>query len=171
MMAWWQLKPVQFAAKIFAAGSLMGTSIWAYKKVTTVIAGSTDAPLKNLQGYLRPAMTAPLSSIWTADPDWIDLLARLESFNRFAPKEFEDIVVAVDSATAIKAGEYATKITATSSFKIRAAFQKVIECVRVFRSILEHQIPTALEDFDEVAVDINSKIEQVSSDAIQDCYI
>ena len=52
--------------------------------------------------------------------------------------------------------------------KVRKAYQKLIEDVRIFRAIVEEVMPSAIEDFDDVAVDINAKVEQVCTDAIQD---
>jgi hypothetical protein len=103
------------------------------------------------------------------EPEFLDIIGRLQTFRRFDTLAFYDIIVSIEKASQFKHFE-AIQANAATSFKIRANYQKIIESTRVFRAILEIKVPGALEDFDDVAVDINAKVEQACNDAIQDSY-
>ena len=164
----WEMQPVQSGAKALGAGFVACGAIWAYRKATAVIGGPTDASLKGLISEM-PHLESQLTKLWESpDREWIDILGRLEVFRKFAPVEFDEIVAQVCHATDEKQKCYSKRLRATDAFKIRADYQKVIEAVRVLRSIIEHDLISATEDFDEVAVDLNSKVEQAAMDAIQD---
>ena len=64
--------------------------------------------------------------------------------------------------------EVSPKVSFTASYEVRKAFQGVIEAIRHLRAVLEVKVPSTLDDFDEIAVDFNSKVEQMCTDAIQD---
>ena len=101
----------------------------------------------------------------------LEALARLGPFRRFAPDAFDHIVRVAYVATESKHQEYAKRpLTASASFRVRADFQKIIEAIRVFRAFIEGRMSSALEDFDEVAVDLNAYVEQVCTDAVQDTF-
>jgi len=172
-MKFWELKPVQSGAKALGAGILAVGAYYAYSKTGEYFGKHSDLSLINLKKFTlndKRLKSDDLDLMWSLDPDTIEILLRLETFRKFAPYEYGDIVLAFYNSLKIKNECYQKDYTATSSFKIRKAFQEVIEKLRIFRAVVEKLIPTALEDFDEVAVDINSKIEQVSNDAIQDTY-
>lgn len=167
--ALWEMKPVQTGAKALGAGVVACGAVWAYKKATEVIGGPSDSNYKLLVEDI-PQLTSRLTNLWSSsDRDWVDLLGRLSAFRKFAPLEFDDVVESVCSATEERQRCYTkAKMVATDSFRIRSAYQKIIERVRLLRSIIEHSLESAVEDYDEVAVDINAKVEQASMDAIQD---
>jgi hypothetical protein len=78
------------------------------------------------------------------------------------------MLFAANTRTVLYEGLTDKGLLATSSFKIREAYQKVIESIRVYRAIIEKKMPSALEDFDEVAVDVNSLVESRCIDALHD---
>ena len=163
------MQPVQTGAKALGAGVVAVGAIWAYRKATEVIGGPTDSNFTMLVSDL-PHFKKRLENLWSSsDRDWMDLLGRLMTFRKFAPSEFDDIVTEVCDATEERQRCYAkSRMGATDSYRIRASYQKIIERIRILRSIIEHTLETAIEDFDEIASDINSRVEQASMDAIQD---
>ena len=167
--ALWEMKPVQTGAKALGAGAIAYGALWAYRKATEVIGGPTDSSLKAVISEM-PHLKERLEALWASpDRDWVELLARLGMFRKFAPFEFDHVVEEVCFATEERQRLYSkARMAATDSFRIRASYQKIIEKVRILRSIIEHSLETALEDFDEIASDFNSKVEQASLDAIQD---
>jgi len=167
--ALWEMKPVQTGAKALGAGAIAYGAFWAFRKATEVIGGPPDSSLNALISEV-PHFKNRLKNLWaSSDRDWVELLARLTMFRKFAPLEFDYVVEEVCDATDERRRLYAkVRMAATDSFRIRASYQKIIERVRILRSIIEHAIETALEDFDEIAADFNSKVEQASLDAIQD---
>jgi hypothetical protein len=168
--ALWEMKPVQTGAKALGAGFVALGAMWAYRQASTSIGGPTDANYKMLLAQLQKRLHSGLDIMWQSDErEWIDILGRLEVFRKFAVKEFDDIVEEVIAATTLKRECYSrTKMIASESFAIRKAYQKIIESVRILRSIIDFTLNTATDDFDEVAVDINAKVEQAAMDAIQD---
>jgi hypothetical protein len=166
--ALWQYKPVQAAAKTLGLGAL---SYAAYASIKFV-KGSKDASLK----IVKPLLPYKgLDELFKIDPEAIEFLCRLEPFQRFSPLSYKVLFMAMLEAAKTKKDIYnvqaASGLKATSSFTIREAYQKVIEGVRLFRAVLESKLPTALDDFDEVAVEINAHVESVCIDALHDSLI
>lgn len=164
-----QFKPAQHAVKALAAGTVVCAAMWAAQKTSKAIFGTSETPLKTLQPLFDPSEHSALEYLSMHEPEFLDIVGRLQTFRRFDPQAFFFIVLSMESASKVKfASMNAT--TAATSFKVRKAYQQIIETVRVFRAILEIKVPVTLEDFDEIAVDINAKVEQACTDAIQDTY-
>ena len=159
------MKPVQLGLKGLAAGSLLFAAGWVYSKGTQMIKGPADQSLKIVSDHIKKA-----EDLYLLDPDAIELLGRLEVFVRFFPAEYQKLFEAFLDAAYAKKDAYSTKMNATHSFHIRRKYQVVIERVREMRLILEKTLSISLEDFDEIAVDINAKVEQECTDAIQDTF-
>lgn len=174
--ALWQLKPVQTAAKGLGAGIAVASALWLYRAGSRAVFGSPDLEAqKALYAELPETMRESVELLNAGDPDMVSVMARLLAFRRFSTEAYDGLFAALIAACETRLEAYNTGINQltgslrpTAAFKVRASFQQVIEATRVFRAILENKIPTALEDFDEIAVDINAKVEQACSDAIQD---
>jgi hypothetical protein len=163
--ALWEMKPVQASAKTIAAGAIGVAAFSAFG----ALRGPNDASLKNVKGVLDDS---GLDDLFKLDAECVEILSRLEPFYRFSPAAYRDIYESMLQAARIRHDIYEAKtasgILATSSFVVRSSYQKVIESTRVFRAILESKLPSALEDFDEVAVDLNAHVESVCLDALHD---
>ena len=167
----WQMKPVQIGAKGLAAGTVLAVSLLAFNTATKHVFGRKDGEaLESLKREIEdPNDQKIVEYLDFQDPDLLDLLARLLPFRRFHPNSYREMFISMFQATEIRYMAYEHgRITATTSMKVRKAYQKLIEDVRIFRAIVEEVMPSAIEDFDDVAVDINAKVEQVCTDAIQD---
>ena len=159
--ALWAMKPVQMAAKSLAAGTAVALTMWAVSGVSKTVFG--DRTVLGLQLLSEAGLNG------LQDEVLIDIMARLLTFRRFAPTQFDRIYNLARTAVAVRFAVYKSgQVTASKSFAVRKSAQQVIEATRVFRAILERKLETALEDFDEIAVDLNARLEQVCTDAVQD---
>lgn len=160
----WQMKPVQVGLKTFALGTIFAIGMYGFGRVAENIKGPKDANWLSLrQKYDEESV----DYIWAHDPAWIDLLARLEMFSRFDVEAYNVLVESVRKSIYLSQTSPHEK-TAAQSFRTRANLQKVIEALRLFRAVVEIKIP--IEDFDEIAVDVNAYVEQLCADAIQNTY-
>lgn len=163
-MELWKMKPVQLGLKTFAFGSIFALSVYGIGRISEFLKGPKNANWLSLrQKYDEESV----DYIWTYDPAWIDLLSRLELFSRFDVEAYKALIEAVRKYIFLRNGIEDSK-TAAQSFRIRSYLQKVIEAVRLFRAVVEIKI--SIEDFDEVAADVNAYVEQICADAIQNTY-
>lgn len=153
-----------------AAGSVLCVSAWGLKKASTALFGSSEGSLKTLLPMFEPSEAKYLELLDLYEPDFLEILGRLHTFRRFDSKAFGNIVRSMALAAQFRVDSHMNR-TATSSFQIRSMYQKIIEATRIFRAVLEILISSALEDFDEIAVDINGKVEQACMDSIQDTFL
>lgn len=157
----WQMQPVQMAAKSLAAGTAVAASLWAFQGVSKYMLGDAR---KNAVEALEHHRLVGLE-----DPPLVEAMARMILFRRFDEKAFDACYEALKHADQIGRHVYTLgSMNASRAFAIRRANQTAIEKIRIFRAILEKRMPHALEDFDEIAVDLNSRIEQVCTEAVQD---
>lgn len=162
-------KPVQQGLMALAAGSILCASAWGLKKASNALFGSSEGSLDTLLPMFDKQEAKYLELLHLYEPDFLDILGRLYTFRRFDVQAFHDILKTMALAAQFRVDSYMNR-SATSSFQIRSKYQKVIESTRIFRAVLEIKIPSALEDFDEIAVDINGKVEQACMDSIQDTF-
>jgi hypothetical protein len=158
----WTYAPVQTAAKSFVAGVAVVGGLWTFSKVSKLVLGnSQDAANRALADQGLHGLQ---------DPVLLESMARLTVFRRFSEDTFDRIYVSLLRAERIHMSAYSGKSTmnASRAYAIRTAFQKSIEHVRTFRAVIEKRMSTALEDFDEVAVDLNARVDQLCTDAVQD---
>lgn len=92
------------------------------------------------------------------DPIWLDLIDRLAEFSPFAKEEYKDVVIAAARIVAFNAALSLNKIKLTfgTPRKFRSKLHAVIEAVRCMRAQLDLSFPSCLEDFDEVAAEIQT---------------
>lgn len=168
----WQLKPIQTATKSLAAGTVVAGALVGLRAASRAIWGTPEAALKEsidrMPRHLRPL----LEELAKIDEDLVDLLGRLMVFRDFAPEAFDSLAEAMLDGAQVRQEAYAAmhdgRMKASEAFRVRRYWQKVIEAVRLFRAVVEQKFETALEDFDEVASDLNAKVEQVCTEAVQD---
>jgi hypothetical protein len=92
------------------------------------------------------------------DPIWLDLVDRLGEFSPFAKDEYKEVVIAAARIVAFNAALSLNKIKLTfgTPRKFRTKLHAVIEAVRCMRAQLDLTFPSCLEDFDEVAAEIQT---------------
>lgn len=130
--------------------------------------GSEPVSSKDFNAQYLKDLFHDLDTIWHYDPEWIDLLNRLETFRRFGFYSFDIVIRDLSMAYVIMNAEKIPSTTASQSFRVRREFQKVIESMRLFRAVVETQVP--IEDFDEIAVDFNALADKMCTEAIQNTY-
>ena len=157
----WQMEPVQTAAKSLAAGTAVAAGLWAFQGVSKYMFG--DARKNALDALEHHGL------VGLEDQPLVEAMARLLIFRRFGQQAYDACYDALKHADRVGRHVYTLgSMNASRAFAIRKANQTAIEKIRIFRAILEKRMPHALEDFDEIAVDINSRIEQVCTEAVQD---
>jgi hypothetical protein len=163
------MKPVQMGIKTAAIGSGLAVLGYVLTRLTRYARGPEDACVNVVAAHIDRSL---VEELFLMDADSVNLLNRLEMFQRFDKLYYKLLFTALYDASKIKQAAYSKKeMNATDSFSIRKSYQAVIECVRIFRNHLEKLIPSSLEDFDEIAADINAKVEQECTDAIQDTFV
>jgi len=92
------------------------------------------------------------------DPTWLDLVDRLGEFALFAREEYKDVVIAAARIVAfnVSLSVKQIKLSFGTPRKFRAKLHAVIEAVRCMRAQLDISFPSCLEDFDEVAAEIQT---------------
>ena len=92
------------------------------------------------------------------DPTWLDLIDRLGEFALFAREEYKDVVIAAARIVAfnVSLSLKQIKLSFGTPRKFRAQLHAVIEAVRCMRAQLDISFPSCLEDFDEVAAEIQT---------------
>jgi len=92
------------------------------------------------------------------DPTWLDLIDRLGEFALFAREEYKDVVIAAARIVAfnVSLSLKQIKLSFGTPRKFRSKLHAVIEAVRCMRAQLDITFPSCLEDFDEVAAEIQT---------------
>jgi hypothetical protein len=165
------MKPVQMGAKSLAAGTVVAVSLLAFQKASKKVFGTQDDEAKQVLIKEIPEQERAITLVHELDSELLEHMARLCVFRRFDRTVFDKMFVSLSIAVTQRHDFYESGLTATSAFQIRKNFQMVIEDIRHFRAILERLMPSAIEDFDEIAVDFNAKLEQMCTDAIQDSLL
>jgi hypothetical protein len=106
------------------------------------------------------------------DEEYFDLLVRLVEFAPLDPINFQNVVKAV-RALLIYKDKLAenTKISMIHAYEYVHHAQLIIEQVRLMRAFLELSVPSCLDDFDEVAVEIQTKYEQENEAILMDAQL
>jgi hypothetical protein len=90
------------------------------------------------------------------DPTWAELCDRASEFYVLAKDEFKDLLQAVAAVVAFQiALQVNGGVPSLGTPRLfRTKLHAVVEAVRLMRAGVEHKCPSALDDFDEIAADI-----------------
>jgi hypothetical protein len=90
------------------------------------------------------------------DSTWSELCDRAADFAIIAKEEFTELLLAVGDAVEYQQGIETQKIKLShgSPRIYRKYMHAVIEAVRCMRAAIEHKFSSSLDDFDEIAADI-----------------
>lgn len=151
-------KYVQGAGRyVLAFGGLsamwLGMS-WARKSLTRTHAEAQ-------QKMLAERVVRDTLDVLQLDDDYLDVIARLAEFQPADPFNFAELARATAAViTFLCAVRARGKTTMADVMEYSTRGQEVIEAVRQMRSFLELKMPSALDDFDEIAVDVQSKYDE-----------
>jgi hypothetical protein len=113
----------------------------------------------SVPSYLKPLVVIggeKLIALISTDSVWSELCDRLSEFYPIAKEEFKSFLEAVGGVVAFKVAmqvnENETKLGTPRMF--RKKLHAVVESVRLMRYVVEDKCSTLLDDFDEVASDI-----------------
>jgi hypothetical protein len=139
--------------------------------VGLIFAGLTMRPLSTVERAKRiakkrnvPDFAKPLVSIAgeetvlmiCMDPTWSELCDRASEFYVLGKDEFKELLASVAAVVAFQVAlQVNGGIPSLGTPRLfRVKLHAVVEAVRLFRAAVEHKCPSALDDFDEVAADI-----------------
>lgn len=141
-------------------------SIRIFKR--SFIQGHLDKGKENLRKFISDEDIEELLK----DDEYFDILARLAEFAPLDPTNFQNIVKAVRALLIffdkVKSDN---KVTMTHAYEYVHHAQLVIEHVRLMRAFLELSVPSCLDDFDEIAVEIQTKYEQDNEAILMDAQL
>ncbi len=130
-----------------AAGLLMSKHLKSKKKEESV------------PSYLKPVVIIggeKLVALISSDPLWSELCDRASEFYTIAKEEYKVFLEAVGGVVAFKVAmqvnETEAKLGTPRLF--RNKLHAVVESVRMMRYVVEDKCPSVLDDFDEIASDI-----------------
>lgn len=163
----WANQTVQTAAKYAGA---VGVVTLGFVGLSFARSAYTSGTSKRVQEEIAEGMRpAAQRAAHAVGDDWLDLLHRLKMFAKFAHEDFEAVTEACAAFAREKAVAYERpKLSTADVMLLRKSLQALIEAVRLMRAVIELKSKTALEDFDEVATDLNAKVEDESSAVLLD---
>lgn len=135
-----------------AVAAVAGLFLYSTTKKTTNL-----KPSLNVED-LEKIVGRDTAQMLSLDSTWLDLVDRLGEFAPFAKDEYKEVVIAAARVVAFNAALSLNKIKLSfgTPRKFRTRLHAVIEAVRCMRAQLEHAFPTCLEDFDEVAAEVQT---------------
>jgi len=112
-----------------------------------------------LPSYLKPLTSIvgdDAVAVIAMDPQWSELADRASEFYVIAKEEFKDLLLAIASVVAFQVSLQVNskKINFGTPRLFRTKLHAVVEAVRDMRYTVEQCCPSALDDFDEIAADI-----------------
>lgn len=148
--------------KVIAAGgavaAVAGYFLYSFASKKT----SLQTPTLSRRGVnvedLEKIVGRDTAQMLALDSTWLDLVDRLGEFEPFARDEYKDVATAAARIVAFNAALtlHKVKLTFGTPRKFRTKLHAVIEAVRCMRAQLEHTFPTCLEDFDEIAAEVQT---------------
>lgn len=128
--------------------------------------GHNTATKKQLEIVVDPGIVELL------DDDYLDIVRRMSHYQALDPVNFQQFVNAVLRIRQFFIGkETRTETTMVDAAEYARIGHQMIECVRNMRAFLELRTPSCLEDFDEVAVDIQSKYDEDRENILFDAQL
>lgn len=132
--------------------------------VGLILTGLTMRTAKKTSKASIPDYVKPLAAlvgeetvlVISTDPHWTELCDRASEFSALCRDEFKDLLRAVASVVAFQLSLQVngSKLTLGTPRIFRTRLHAVVEAVRIMRAAVEDKCPSALDDFDEVAADI-----------------
>jgi hypothetical protein len=91
----------------------------------------------------------------STDPAWTELAERASEFYVLAPEEFKELLRAIAHVVAFQMSlQVNRKMTFGTPRLFRTKLHAVVEAVRTMRAVVADKCVSAIDDFDEVAADI-----------------
>ena len=122
--------------------------------------------LKALKNIVEDQVLYSLSS----DPLWEELADRASEFRLLCPNQFKELVIAMANVVEFEI-QVTGNLTRGTPRMFRTYLHEVVECVRDMRAEIEHKCASALNDFDEIAADIQKTHDDVALNMQYDCAL
>jgi hypothetical protein len=146
--------------KLFAYGSAAAGAGLILAGLTGMRKRKVVKPKKhNIPDYLTsliPIAGQEVVGLISFDPQWAELCDRASEFYVLAKEEFKNLLFAVAGVVAFQLSIQVnqTKPSLGTPRMFRTKLHAVVEAVREMRATVEEKCSSALDDFDEVAADI-----------------
>jgi hypothetical protein len=138
-----------------AIGGLVAGGGLVYAGVTRFFSKTEDGPIPE---YAKPFLELVDEKVvrdLIKDSTWAELCDRAGDFATIAKDEFTELLLAVSSAVLFATDlEKNRKITLGTPRIYRSRMHAIIEAVRNMRAAIEAKFPASMDDFDDVAADI-----------------
>lgn len=123
-----------------------------------VSTGMTNRQKSLLQDKIQPEIL----EIIVKDETYFSIVGRIADYQPISSQAFEDLVRAIVPVIEFLESRRSSnqKITMQDNKDYVFLGHAVIEATRIFRTILEMKMPNVLEDFDEIATDIQAKYDE-----------
>lgn len=106
----------------------------------------------------------------SADPIWEELVCRAGEFRIFCPEEFKNLLIAISDVVEFEVQHLNNrKSTLGTPRKFRKYLHEVVECVREMRATIQEKCPDVINDFDEIAADIQRTHDDSAVNMLYDC--
>lgn len=137
----------------FGSAALIGSiAAFAKQRFTKTISDRQ----KNV---LEEKVSSDVLDILSQDESYLNIVVRIAEYEPICPDAFEELVRAI--VPVIKFLNTTRKtITMQDNKDYVLLGHVVIDATRIFRTMLEMKMPNVLEDFDEVATDIQAKYDE-----------
>lgn len=147
---------VQGAARYLAAAAGVSFMLVAFQQTRKHISKSRGTyVLERLEDFATPEVVKALA----VDDDFLDIAFRLSEFGAMTPqpyratlKSMADVVSFLQDLPETKNGSH------VKLFSLKG--HEMINAIRLMRAYLELKVPSVLDDFDEVAGDIQTKYDE-----------
>jgi hypothetical protein len=149
-------KYVQGAGRYVLAAGALSLGYLVLEKTKKVISKKHSSFVSS---RLNVALTPQQRDTLEADPEYADILFRLLEFRELGPEGFQDLVNAIVNVVKF-VNELDGRIVQSTVKTYAKHGNVVIDCVRRMRAYMELKFPDAVDDFDEIAADIQSKYDE-----------
>jgi hypothetical protein len=140
-------------SKVLLGGAVGAAGLYLYSKTRSSNVKTTP----NVDD-LEKIVGKETAQMLSLDSTWLDLVDRLGEFALFAKEEYKEVVLAAAGVVAFNTAVSLSKIKLSfgTPRKMRAKLHAVIEAVRCMRAQLDLTFPSCLDDFDEVAAEVQT---------------
>lgn len=153
-----------------AIGGLVAGGGMIYAGMTGVFGGSKSSRSKSIPEFAKPFLDLVDESVVLDvcyDSTWAELCDRAADFATIATEEFKDLLIAVGGAVAFQRElDEGRKMSHGTPRVYRSRMHAIIEAVRNMRAAIESKFSSSLDDFDDVAAEIQRTHDDYSSNML-----
>ena len=163
---------VKQVAKQTAAAGLAGLTMGGFVRLLSHVSSTSS---KQSIDAIKDLLEEEDAQLLSYDTGLLDFLDRFRMFRHMSPEDYESLVKKSVECIRAKIDFYKAidekKINSSDLMNVRKLQQEWIECIRLFRAIIELQNPGVIDDFDEVAADCQTFFTQTNESLLFDAQL